>query len=279
MSRPSQSEAPPTGSAGAPTVVVQALAKLTLSLRVIGVRPDGYHLLDSEMVTIDLADTLSFSAGDGLEVHAAGVETAGVDRYSAVPSGPDNLVSRALALVGRRARVRLEKRIPPGGGLGGGSADAAAVLRWAGCRDLAAAATLGADVVFCLVGGRARVTGIGEVVAPLPFEEVAGRSYTLLIPPFGVGTAEVYRRWDLLGSPAAPPGSANDLELAALAVQPRLARWRDALQAATGRRPALAGSGATWFVEGAYPGPDRVVVRVAEHTWPGLGAPRVCPEG
>ena len=64
--------------------------------------------------------------------------------------------------------MRLEKRIPSGAGLGGGSADAAAVLRWAGVTDLEVAARLGADVPFCLVGGRARVTGVGEAVAPLP---------------------------------------------------------------------------------------------------------------
>src|SRR5207302_2726971 len=103
--------------------------------------------------------------------------------------------ARALATVGRRARVRLFKEIPAGAGLGGGSADAAAVLRWAGCDDLAAAARLGADVPFCLVGGRARVRGAGEEVSPLPFEDVAGRSYTLLTPPFGVSTAAVYREW------------------------------------------------------------------------------------
>ncbi len=69
-----------------------------------------------------------------------------------------NLIVQALAAAGRRARVRVVKRIPPGAGLGGGSSDAAAVLRWAGVDDLATAARLGADVPFCLVGGRARVT-------------------------------------------------------------------------------------------------------------------------
>src|SRR5256885_1641235 len=102
--------------------VEHAPAKLTLSLRVAGVRDDGYHLLDSEMVTLDLADTLLFGAGDGVEVVPL-VETL---RFE------PTLISDALAAVGRSAFVRLEKRIPVGGGLGGGSADAAAVLRWAG---------------------------------------------------------------------------------------------------------------------------------------------------
>ncbi len=231
---------------------VAAFAKLTLSLRVAGRRPDGHHLLDAEMVTLDLADTLEFSDGDGLEI--AGRLAAGV------PVGEDNLVRRALAEVGRRARVRLTKRIPPGAGLGGGSADAAAVLRWAGCGDLSIAARLGADVPFCLVGGRARVTGVGELVEPLPFDVVAGRQFTLLTPPFGVSTQAVYRAWDQLGGPTAE--GANDLEPAALVVEPRLAEWRGRLGDATGRTPVLAGSGSTWFVEGAYPDAGGVIATV-----------------
>ncbi|MBW3626793.1 MAG: 4-(cytidine 5'-diphospho)-2-C-methyl-D-erythritol kinase [Actinobacteria bacterium] len=231
-----------------PGVTVLAPAKLTVSLRVVGVRDDGYHEIDAEMVTLDLADELTLvEGGDGLEVVAAG---SGLS----VPTGDDNLVRRALAAVDRRAAVRLVKRIPAGAGLGGGSADAAAVLRWAGCTDPAVAASLGADVPFCVVGGRARVTGIGEVVRPLPPVE---RTYTLVVPPFGVPTAEVYRAWDRLGGPHAD--GPNDLEPAALAVAPELAEWRDRLAAATGTRPALAGSGSAWFVPGSFPGQDRVV--------------------
>jgi 4-diphosphocytidyl-2-C-methyl-D-erythritol kinase len=109
--------------------VVTAPAKLTVSLRVTGVRDDGFHLIDAEMVTLDLADELTFSAGSGLELTGPAASTG---------DGPDdeNLVVRALALVGRTAHVRVDKIIPAGAGLGGGSADAAAVLRWAGYRDL-----------------------------------------------------------------------------------------------------------------------------------------------
>ncbi len=134
---------------GADVCHLRALAKLTLTLRVTGVRRDGYHLLDSEMVTIDLADELEFRDGDRLEILDG----------PAVPDDDSNLVRQALRAVGRSAHVRLRKRIPMGGGLGGGSADAAAVLRWAGVLDGAVAAGLGADVAFCLVGGRARVRG------------------------------------------------------------------------------------------------------------------------
>ena len=170
-------------AAYADAVQATAPAKLTLSLRITGVRPDGYHELEAEMVALDLHDTLRLEPGTGLTVHAEHPGPAGLGE---VPSGPDNLVAKALTAVGREARVRLIKRIPPGAGLGGGSSDAAAILRWAGCGDLAVAARLGADVPFCVVGGRASVRGIGEAVVPLPYEE---RHFVLLLPPFGVNTA------------------------------------------------------------------------------------------
>jgi 4-diphosphocytidyl-2-C-methyl-D-erythritol kinase len=231
--------------------VLVAPAKLTVSLRVVGVRTDGYHLIDAEMVTLDLADMLDVADGDGLTV---------VDETRAhalpVDAGDENLVRRALRLCGRRAHVTVRKRIPAGAGLGGGSADAAAVLRWAGFDDVRAAATIGADVAFCLVGGRARVSGIGEIVDPLPYE---GRIFTLLTPPFGCSTPAVYAQWDALGAPRGTNG--NDLEPAALAVEPRLEEYRDQLARVSGSRPRLAGSGSTWFVEGSYPGEGRVVTR------------------
>ncbi|HEV8116066.1 MAG TPA: 4-(cytidine 5'-diphospho)-2-C-methyl-D-erythritol kinase [Acidimicrobiales bacterium] len=232
------------------SVTLAAPAKLTLSLRITGLREDGYHLLDAEMVTLDLADLLTFSEGDGIELVGAAPD---------VPAGPDNLVSQALRAVGRTAHVRLDKRIPSGAGLGGGSADAACVLRWAGVGDLELAASIGADVPFCLVGGRARVRGVGELVEPLPTAALAGRAWTLLTPPVAVSTPAVYRAWDALGGPRAD--GPNDLEPAALVVAPELARWRDRLQEATGVEPVLAGSGGTWFVEGAFEGDGLVVVR------------------
>ena len=217
--------------------VVRAYAKLTLSLRVVGVRDDGYHLIDAEMVTLALADELTFTSG-----------------VNDLP--PDNLVSRALVAAGRDdVHVDLVKRIPAGAGLGGGSADAAAVLRWAGVEDVAVAARLGADVPFCLIGGRARVQGIGEIVDPLPF---VAQTFTLLTPPLHVSTPEVYRRWDELGGPTGERG--NDLEPAALSLVPELAGWRDRLGDTSGASPRLAGSGGTWFVEGAFPDVPGAVV-------------------
>jgi 4-diphosphocytidyl-2-C-methyl-D-erythritol kinase len=220
-------------------VKLLAPAKLTVSLRITGIRADGYHELDAEMVTLSLADELVVEErGSGLTV-----EDDGWTRAGALGGPEDNLVARALAACGRRAAVRLVKRIPLGAGLGGGSADAGAILRWAGVGDPALAAGLGADVPFCVVGGRARIGGAGERVSPLAFER---RDYLLLLPPFGVDTGAVYRAWDDVPS---HEGS-NELAAAALALEPQLAAWRDALGDLVGSEPRLAGSGSTWFVEG-----------------------------
>jgi len=236
-------------------VVLTAPAKLTLSLRVVGVRADGYHLIDAEMITLTMHDTLAVThGGQGLEVIGGG---------SDVSAGPDNLVSRALDLADVSAHVRLTKRIPSQAGLGGGSSDAGAVLRWANFDDLHAAANLGADVAFCMVGGRARVAGIGEIVESLPFEP---RSLTLVTPPIKCPTPEVYRAWDELGQQTRGL-SRNDLEPAAIAVAPELGAWRDKLWEETGLRPSLAGSGSTWFVAGSHPGPNRIVVEATPAGW------------
>ena len=216
---------------------IAAHAKLTVYLRLTGRRDDGYHLIDSEMVTLELADRLTFAEGDSLAI--------GGPFADGIPSDDSNLVRRALRAVRRSATVTIDKQIPSQGGLGGGSADAAAVLRWAGCNDLDLAAKLGADVPFCLVGGRAHVSGIGDVIVPLaPID----RAFTLVTPPLGVSTVAAYQAWDSLGGPAST--GPNDLEPAALIVEPRLERWRDAMTSVAGRAPTLAGSGSTWFFTG-----------------------------
>ncbi len=220
------------------TITLTAPAKLTRTLRLTGVRDDGYHLIDAEMVSLELGDTLTIDpSGHGL--------TADGPFADGMPLDATNLVAKALVLAGATAGVHLHKQVPHGGGLGGGSSDAAAVLRWAGVTDLVAASRLGADVSFCLVGGRARVRGIGEIVEPMPFVAL---DLTLVIPPLAVSTPAAYRAWDDLGGPSSD--GPNDLEAGAIAVVPDLARWRDRIGDLTGTAPILAGSGATWFVDG-----------------------------
>ena len=136
-------------------------AKLTLSLRITGQREDGYHLIQSEMVTIDLADSIFFEEG-GRSVIYKGL-------YPITPDPAEDLVLRALNLLDIDATVTVHKMIPPQGGLGGGSGNAAAVLRHFGFNDLERAVQLGADVPFNLSGGRAIVRGIGEIIEPVSY--------------------------------------------------------------------------------------------------------------
>jgi len=145
-------------------ISLEAPAKLTLTLRVTGVREDGYHLIDAEMVALALTDIVRIEDSPTTQLTVTGPFATGV------PTDESNLVHKALARSNRTAKVRIEKNIPHGGGLGGGSTDAAAVLRWAEHTDPIHAAALGADVPFSLVGGRAHVAGIGEKVTPLPYE-------------------------------------------------------------------------------------------------------------
>ena len=247
--------------------ILIAPAKLTLTLRVTGVRDTepfrGYHLIDAVMTLLDLHDLIEIEelpSDSPSRVVYTGPFADGLGPGAA--SGTD-LVSRALHAVGRSANVEVIKNIPHGGGLGGGSADAAAILRWAharrhdpGRRDFdldSVAVALGADVVFCASGlDRARVRGIGELLEPL--EQVPG-SVTLIVPPFSVSTPAVYRAFDEQSRATARIAtgeSVNDLEEAAIRVEPRLADWKLRITAASGISPTLAGSGATWFVPGDH---------------------------
>lgn len=216
---------------------LSAPAKLTWYLEVLGARPDGYHLLRSEMLSLGLADELE------IDEDADYLRVRGDD---AVPANDSNLVRRALALVGRTAGVTLDKRIPPGGGLGGGSSDAAAILRWAGGVSAQVAVRLGSDVPFCQVGGRALVEGIGERVTPLPFEE---RAVTLLLADFEVPTARVYGAYDELVAGGWRARGRNHLEEPARLAEPRLGALLDWARGEFGE-VHLAGSGATTFIEG-----------------------------
>jgi 4-diphosphocytidyl-2-C-methyl-D-erythritol kinase len=216
-----------------------APAKLTWFLEITGQRDNGMLDLRAEMVTLDFSDRLTIDDEDDYLVLEG--------PYSAILADDDNLVSRALQLVGRRAGVRLHKEIPPGGGLGGGSADAAAILRWAGGVSHDEAATLGGDVPFCQIGGRALVEGVGEKISELDFEP---RDVTLALLSFGVNTAACYRAFDELLAAGERPVGRNHLEAAARVVEPRLSETMDWLSATLADRVHLAGSGSTLFIEG-----------------------------
>ena len=218
---------------------LQAPAKLTWYLEITGTRENGYHELRSEMVTLELHDELIVEKNeDYLRLATHSIE---------VPLDSTNLITRALQLVGRKAGVTLLKRIPLGGGLGGGSADAGAILRWAGGVTDEFALTLGGDVPFCQLGGRALVEGVGEKLTPLGYEE---RVVTLFLPSFGVNTADCYAVYDMLVEDGNRPNGRNHLEPAARVVEPRLGSSLDWLRSEFGPGVTLAGSGSTMFVEG-----------------------------
>lgn len=242
---------------------VDAFAKLTLSLRVLGTRADGYHEIDALTASVsEPYDSIVVALSDGVEVRVV------VDGPFAgeVPGGESNLAARAARLLRPDGGVviNLHKRIPPGGGLGGGSADAAAVL--VGLKTLtgvdlddeglaALGATLGSDVPFCVRGGGAYMRGRGEVLEPVSVPSIP---VLVATPPFGLSTPAVYRAWDELGGPRSeravesPPALAqvagalvNDLEPAAEHVEPRLRGFRESVESAAGRPALLAGSGSS----------------------------------
>ena len=242
-------------------LVAEAFAKINRSLLVLGVRPDGFHELDTVFQAVGLTDRLTFEESDGL--------TLEVDDPS-VPAGPENLVLRAAwalaeaAGVAPRASIRLEKRIPAGGGLGGGSSDAAVTLLGLSAlwgldlppeRLARIGAGLGSDVPFFLFGGTARGLGRGERIEPLP--DLPARGAVLVTPPFPAATPAVFRAlgappWD--GRPARRDGAVpdrNDLEPAAEALFPELRALREALGAAGAVQARLSGSGSTVF--GLFP--------------------------
>ncbi len=248
----------------------RAPVKVNLSLLVTGRRADGYHLLDSLVVFGPAYDVLQAEPADGLSLAIEGPFAAGLG------AGEDNLVLRAAralagwAGVAPRARLVLEKRVPVASGIGGGSADAAAALRllcrlW-GCHPGAAALaalalSLGADVPVCLRSEPARMTGVGEVLAPLPPLPRCG--LLLANPGLAVATADVFRarsaafsppavlppRWvDAAALAAALAGSANDLQPPACALCPPITSVLQRLAALPGCLLArMSGSGATCF--------------------------------
>lgn len=179
------------------TLSGEAPAKVNRELRLGGRRPDGYQEIRSRVVSISLADSVTVERGAGfLELACEGL---------AVPTDDSNLVVRAARVLAERlgrppdARIRLEKRIPVGAGLGGGSSDAARTLGllvrlWESPlapEELATiAALLGSDVPFFLTGGEADVEGRGERVTPLP--DSPPEDLLLLVPPFAISTADAY---------------------------------------------------------------------------------------
>lgn len=232
-----------------------APAKLNLALHVTGQRADGYHLLDSLVVFA--------AAGDQLRLEP-GPLSLGIDGPFAAGLSPDeNLCLDAARLAGMEARITLTKNLPVASGLGGGSADAAAVLRGLarmGAPLPAAPEGLGADVPVCLAGRPARMRGVGEQISPLP--ELPDLHLVLINPRQPVSTPEVFRglarkdnpplpdlpgRFDLAGLIGYLALCRNDLEEPAMALCPAIAKVLRALEDEGALLARMSGSGASCF--------------------------------
>ncbi len=249
-----------------------AFAKINLTLRVLGRRVDGFHEIRTVFQTVTLHDRLTFSAQED-------------DRFDLSCSAPDipadesNLVYRAAQALRRRsrtrrgARIELEKHIPAGGGLGGGSSDAAIALvglshLWeleTNARELAEiGAELGADVPFFFTGGTALGTGLGTEITAL--DDASAEHLLIVTPGERVSTAEAYRA---LGAPTlTKPESAvmlpvsrveaqiagplhdvmgNDFERVIFPLRPGIARARDTLLELGAHGAGLSGSGSSVY--------------------------------
>ena len=239
-------------------VNMQAPAKINLSLSVSPPREDGLHPITSKMAQIALFDDLELTR---LDDHA-------LSRYAILwhedapkPTPIDWPVTADLAVRAHRAleecvgqplpvQMKLEKRIPVGGGLGGGSADAAVMLQAiialfnldVDVQEIAS--TIGADVPFALIGGAGDVTGIGEIISPINLDAM---HLVLIIPTYSCETAKIYDAFDALGCKS-EDGVVNDLLLPACEVENQLSADIDAIKSLTGLEVQLSGSGSSMFI-------------------------------
>lgn len=251
-------------------ICLKAYAKVNLTLDIVGRRDDGYHLLSSVMQSISLADTII------LEKKPQGIIIT--SDHSLVPNDQTNICWRAFTAFRRHTKitggvgVTLHKEIPVAAGLGGGSADAAAMLHglnrlYSTRLDLGQlqkiGLTIGADVPFCLQGGTCLAQGIGERVTPLKtFPEVV---LVLVKPEAAVSTHEIYGKLDSSAyggtstqrvlelleqnqdAPSLAAACANALESVTSGLVPEVLFWKERLLAGGAHQAIMSGSGPTVF--------------------------------
>ncbi len=243
---------------------VRSFAKINWSLRIIGKRPDGYHDLETVFQTISLHDVLTFRKASRFELTCDD---------PTIPTDETNLVVRAARALGSPpVAIELRKRIPAGGGLGGGSSNAAATLialeemfamRTPRTRLEQIALKLGSDVPFFLVGGTAYATGRGEILTPLP--AVAPVPLLLLFPEERVSTAEAFGQIKRYSTPIGfdryrqiiaddlfshVDALINDFEKPIFTRHPKLGELKQRLQAEGAAWVGMSGSGST--IVGAF---------------------------
>ncbi len=249
-------------------------AKVNLTLRVLGQRPDGYHEISTIMQPVDLFDEISIETGgnEGIEIDSSGIE---------IPAGKDNLAWKAADMflqecgINTGVKIFIRKNIPAGAGLGGGSSNAAAVLT--GLNKISSALTeekllsiaprLGADVPFFIRSVTALAEGIGEKITVL--KDFPLFSYVILCPPLHVSTGDVYMKWDEMHKTGAEedlPGRggiadeierfkqekgelplSNDLEIPAMELHPEIKAFKEILASLGAKDILMTGSGSAVF--------------------------------
>ncbi|MBU2956975.1 4-(cytidine 5'-diphospho)-2-C-methyl-D-erythritol kinase [Paracoccus sp. 1_MG-2023] len=244
-------------------------AKLNLALHVTGRRDDGYHLLDSLVCFADAGDRIDLAPGP-LSLTIDGPFADGL-------ASDDNLCLRAARSVGAEVAIRLTKNLPVASGIGGGSADAAAVLRGLhrmGYPLPANPEILGADVPVCIASAPARMQGVGEILTPAP--PLPPLHMVLANPGVALSTPQVFSRLETRDNPPLPPiplmpdmaaliawcrATRNDLQAPAIKAAPVIADVLDALTAQGAGLARMSGSGATCF--GLFDRADRASAAAA----------------
>lgn len=257
-------------------LTADAPAKINRELRVGGRRPDGFHELLSRFSSIDLADTITVEAADRLELSTTGRAISGTG---------ENLVlaaARALAEalgIEPQARIHLEKRIPVGAGLGGGSSDAARTLRLLGAlwapdfpevRLAQLALALGSDVPYFLIGGEADVSGRGEHITARP--DARETELLLLVPSFPISTRDAFAAYGRVSSGRAtlPPKldidasdkffGPNELASPVLGIEVAMKAYLESAEEIA-LESAMTGSGSTVVLFGAKPGAEHLLAQ------------------
>ncbi len=276
----------------ADALTFRAPAKLNLGLRIFPRRPDGFHDIESWFVPISLYDTLTFHKAQALTLQLSGLAANLSNEPEKNLAGRAALALAETAGVPAHAHIHLHKLIPAGGGLGGGSSDAATTLLalkqlWnipistAELSKLAAA--LGSDVPFFIHGQSAVCRGRGEIIESLPFQRLLFA--VLIIPPYGTSTKDVYQEFDNQPAPvdtkaipwqeisqlsAAEISAAirNDLEAPAFSVTPGLCDLRDKITALVNHPVHLSGSGSTLFILTNQPAQADAIAETLENNLP-----------
>jgi 4-diphosphocytidyl-2-C-methyl-D-erythritol kinase len=234
---------------------VKAHAKINLSLKILGRRPDGYHVIESIMQSVELCDYITLEQIDsGIQLSTTNLRLPIDNKNLAYQAA--KLFFSELKIENRKLKIggikaHIEKNIPLAAGLAGGSADAAAVLYGLNImfgsplsREdlLQMGEQIGSDVPFCLVGGNCTVRGRGEQVARNPLH--AARKYIIVVPELEVSSQWAYAAWD---ETSFKPGAKNDLEPVVVKKYPVIQKIKDRLRELGCSFAQMSGSGPSVF--------------------------------